>query len=116
MIASSAEIAALTRFIVKAKLSTFASNGGSVPASQPESHDMEFTDGDWMYRDSFFGTQDFIGCEVVYYKGKPVWGMTYFGRVLHPETSKSTLWTFLKTSLLQELLNRMKLWKERIER
>ena len=91
MIATSTEIADLTRFIVNAKLSTFASNGGNVPPSQPESHDMEFRDGDWMYRDSFFGTQDFIGREVVYYKGKPVWGMAYFGRVLHPETPKSKL-------------------------
>ena len=40
---------------------------------------------DWAYHDSYLGESDFIGEEAVYFRGKVVWGMNYFGRILHPE-------------------------------
>lgn len=90
----------LTRFVVKAKQSTFASDGGSIPSTRPGSQDMTFADGDWRYHDSFFGTADFVGREIVYYKEAPVWGMAYLGRVLQKDVHKSALWQFLKRALL----------------
>ena len=59
--------------------------GSRCPACRPGSHDLNFTDGDWSYLDSYFGGRDFIGEEVVYFKGKPVWAMNYYGRILRPD-------------------------------
>ena len=94
------ELKDLTRFIVKAKRSTFASDGVSAPSSYMGSHDLAFADGAWSYHDSFFGVQDFIGREIVFYGGEPVWGMAYFGRVLKQGIPKKRLWSFLKAALL----------------
>ncbi len=70
-------------FIVRAKATTYVGNGQPVPSCRHGSHDMKFVDGDWAYHDSYFGGRDFIGEEVVYYLGKPVWAMNYYGRILH---------------------------------
>jgi len=77
-------LARLNAFIVRAKSVTYVGNGQPVSACRPGSHDLEFTDGDWSYLDSYFGGRDFIGEEVVYFKGKPVWAMNYYGRILRP--------------------------------
>ncbi len=53
--------------------------------SRPGSHDLSFHEGDWTYRDSYFGGTDFIGQEVVWFKGEPVWSMTYYGYILRPD-------------------------------
>ena len=76
----------LEAFIVKAKAATYVGGGTESPACRPGSHDLQFCDGDFTYLDSYFGGTDFIGEEVVYYKGEPVWAMNYYGRILEPET------------------------------
>jgi hypothetical protein len=72
-------------FIVRAKAATYVGGGQPAPACRPGSHDLKFSDGDWSYLDSYFGGRDFIGEEVVYFQGKPVWAMNYYGRILRPE-------------------------------
>ncbi|RJQ29603.1 hypothetical protein C4565_01740 [Candidatus Parcubacteria bacterium] len=58
--------------------------------------------GDWEYTDKYVGSKSFIGHEVVYYKGKPVWSMSYHGRVqTDDETTKQHLTAFLKNALAQ---------------
>jgi hypothetical protein len=75
----------LEAFIVKAKAATYVGDGAPSPSCRPGSHDLEFRDGDFGYLDSYFGGTDFIGEEVVYYQGEPVWAMNYYGRILEPE-------------------------------
>lgn len=75
----------LETFIVKAKAATYVGGGAKSPSCRPGSHDLKFQDGDFAYLDSYFGGVDFIGEEVVYYKGEPVWAMNYYGRILEPE-------------------------------
>ena len=75
----------LNAFIVRAKSVTYVGDGQPVPACRPGSHDLEFTDREWIYRDSYFGGRDFIGEEVVYFQGKPVWAMNYYGRILRAD-------------------------------
>jgi hypothetical protein len=75
----------LNSFIVRAKSTTYVGSGEHAPACRPGSHDLKFSDGDWSYLDSYFGGRDFIGEEVVYYQGKPVWAMNYYGHILQPE-------------------------------
>jgi hypothetical protein len=72
-------------FIVRAKAATYVGDGQPCPSCRPGSHDLKFTDGDWEYLDSYFGGRDFIGEEVVYHLGKPVWAMNYYGRILRPD-------------------------------
>jgi len=75
----------LHEFIVRAKAATYVGNGQPAPACRPGSHDLKFADGDWDYLDSYFGGRDFIGEEAVYYRGKAVWAMNYYGHILRPD-------------------------------
>jgi len=74
----------LTTFIVCAKAATYVGGGDKSLSCRSGSHDLQFQDGDWSYLDSYFGGADFIGQEVVWFKGKPVWAMNYYGRLLKP--------------------------------
>ena len=74
----------LNDFIVKAKAHTYVAKGQQSLAYRPGSHDLQFHEGAFAYLDSYFGGTDFIGQEVVYFEGKPVWAMNYYGRILHP--------------------------------
>jgi hypothetical protein len=75
----------LNSFIVRAKAATYVGGGEHAPSCRPDSHDLKFSEGDWSYLDSYFGGRDFIGEEVVYCAGKPVWAMNYYGRILRDE-------------------------------
>ena len=75
----------LNNFIVQAKAATYVGNGANVESCRPGSHDLKFEAGDFAYLDSYFGGADFLGQEVVYYRGEPVWAMNYYGRILESE-------------------------------
>ena len=72
-------------FIVKAKAATYVGDGEKADSCRPGSHDLIFEEVPFFYLDSYFGGTDFIGQEVVYYKGEPVWAMNYYGRILVPD-------------------------------
>lgn len=58
--------------------------------------------GDWEYADKYEGSTSFMGRETVYYKGRPIWGMTYHGRVFNENAEvKHNLTIFLKNALAQ---------------
>gem|GEM_PF-5148806 len=44
--------------------------------------DLQFFAGDWTDLDSYFGSSDSSGQEVVYYRREPVWAMGYLGFIL----------------------------------
>jgi hypothetical protein len=75
----------LNDFLVRAKAATYIGSGREIVSCRPGSHDLEFCEGSFHYLDSYFGGADFIGEEVVYFEGKPVWAMNYHGRILAPE-------------------------------
>jgi hypothetical protein len=75
----------LDDFIVQAKAATYVGQGDKSLAYRPGSHDLQFHQGAFAYLDSYFGGTDFLGQEVVYFEGRPVWVMNYYGRVLEPE-------------------------------
>ena len=75
----------LEAFIITAKAATYAGKGKPVESTRPGSTDLCYEDGDLLYRDSYFGTGDFIGEEVVWHCGKPIWAMNYYGYILVPE-------------------------------
>jgi hypothetical protein len=75
----------LTAFIVRAKAATYVGSGAPVRSCRPASHDLAFVEGDWTYLDSYFGGADFIGQEVIWQRGQPLWAMNYYGYILRPE-------------------------------
>jgi hypothetical protein len=92
----------LNDFILQAKSATYIGSGGESPACRPGSHDLEFCRGEFRYLDSYFGGADFLGEEVVYFEGKPVWAMNYYGRILVPESiTPEETGKMLKVSLSQ---------------
>ena len=74
----------LKAFIVRAKADCYVGGGQKSLAYRPFSHDLQFHEGTFAYLDSYFGGTDFIGQEVVYFDGKPVWAMNYYGKILDP--------------------------------
>jgi hypothetical protein len=79
------DIKELNAFIVRAKAATYVGDGEHVSACRPGSHDLRFEEEKWAYHDSYFGGSDFIGEEVVYFEGIPVWAMNYYGRILRED-------------------------------
>jgi hypothetical protein len=72
-------------FIVRAKAATYVGSGRKLLPYRLGSHDLQYMEGDWVYHDSYLGENDFIGEEAVYFRGKVVWAMNYFGRILRPD-------------------------------
>jgi hypothetical protein len=75
----------LQKFIVTAKSATYVGDGSPAQPCRPGSHDLSFEQGTFRYLDSYFGGTDFIGEEVVYKEGTPVWAMNYYGYILQPD-------------------------------
>lgn len=71
---------ALANFLLAARTKTYAGSGGIVEAALAGSKQLEYAEGDWLYRDVYYvGKGLFTGLETIYFAGKPVWSMSYFG-------------------------------------
>jgi hypothetical protein len=75
----------LQAFIVSAKRATYVGDGAKLLSYRQGSHDLQHAEGDYVYHDCYFGGSDFVGEEVVYWRGRPIWAENYFGRVLEPD-------------------------------
>lgn len=99
----------LLEFIAKAHKQTYAAPDEireqyrcAVPLLQGHK-EFEYTDGDWRYHDSYAGQFWAPGSEVVLYKGKPVWRMSYQGKrndALPVEFYEQEVFPFLKRALM----------------
>lgn len=93
----------LTKFLNAANKATYADKEApKSPSLRPSSEDYHFEQNDLIYHDTYFGARDFIGEEIVYKAGKPVWGMNYYGHVLNPHVSTKDAYTILRPALMQE--------------
>lgn len=79
-------------FICRAKKYTYASGRAedNIPC-RAKSHDFEYIEGNLRYLDSYLGSSNFSGEEVVWKDGTPIWSMNYIGRVFSEEFSGSFL-------------------------
>jgi hypothetical protein len=75
----------LERFIVSAKRATYVGNGTAAEPSRIGSHDLVFRNGNWLYRDSYFGGTDFLGQETVWRDEVPIWAMNYYGYIVRSD-------------------------------
>jgi Domain of unknown function (DUF5680) len=75
----------LLPFLIRAKKATYIGAGAKQAASRPGSRDLIYTEGEFIYRDSYFGGTDFIGQETVWQSETPTWSMVYYGYILRPD-------------------------------
>ena len=83
-------------FLIKAKQSTYAGKGAETVSSRTKSHDLMYTDGSYMYYDTYLGGSKFAGEEALWISDNPYWCMNYAGRVIGEHFSGD----FLKEALL----------------
>ena len=71
-------------FLLEAKRRTYAGQGdeATVTPLVPGSKQLEHRDGDYLYRDIYFGMAYFVGQEVVFRREQAVWSMSYAGGVM----------------------------------
>lgn len=77
---------ALEQFIIEAKAASYMGGKAKEPTpSRIAAHELNYERGPFRYLDAYYGGTDFIGQEVVWENGEPIWAMNYYGRILDPE-------------------------------
>jgi len=90
----------LTNFLLKARTKTYAGNGGKVKPIFMGSKQLEYKEGGWFYRDAYYtGNGIFMGTEIIYFKNKAVWGMSYYGNF--KKMTEKEIDLILRTALLK---------------
>ncbi len=70
----------LTDFLLKSRTKTYAGNSGKVKPLLEGARQLEYKEGNWLYRDIYNqGRGKFAGLETIYFEGKPVWSESYYG-------------------------------------
>lgn len=86
-------------FLINAKLSTWAGEGKKI-REKDYSRNYYYSEGDFEYKDQYFGNLMDGGREVVFFKNKPLWIMCYHGGVLKEYNNLSIdIFTFLREAL-----------------
>lgn len=86
----------IINFLCRAKKNTYAGKGNEELSSRPNSHDLQYAEGDLKYIDTYLGGEKFAGEEALWNNSIPFWSMNYIGRVLSEEFEGD----FLKEALL----------------
>ncbi len=82
-------------FLIRAKKATYAGKGAEATPSRPSSHDLEYSEGELKYIDSWLGGDRFAGEEALWENDVAFWSMNYVGRV----TGEGFSGDFLKLAL-----------------
>jgi hypothetical protein len=92
----------LSKFLVKAKIATYASEGeANERVLEDGAKELIFEDGEFKYRDRYYGFNPFIGEEIVWKNGKIVWSMNYYGKIVSDVVSAKEIYEFLKMAMRQ---------------
>lgn len=90
----------LIKFLVRAKINTYASEGeGGEKVLEDGSKELIYSEGDFRYRDRYFGFSSFIGEEVVWENDAIIWGMNYYGQIVSEAVGVKELYLFLQGAL-----------------
>ena len=94
------DIKQLTKFLIKAKINTYASSGERREKILPDgSKEFEFEEKKNKYRDRYVGYNPFIGEEIVWQNEKVIWGMNYYGEIVSEIIPAKKIYHFLQESL-----------------
>ena len=69
-------------FLCRAKRSAYAGKGAETTSSRPHSHDLQYTEKDLKYIDTYLGGEKFAGEEALWRNDSPFWSMNYIGRMI----------------------------------
>lgn len=69
----------LRQFLATAKKNTYAVGNKNTLPERKDFDELEYSKGDFYYRDSYYGFFRAPGQEIVRFKGKPIWAMSYNG-------------------------------------
>ena len=91
----------LAKFLVKAKINTYASSGEGGEEILPDGgKEFNFREKEFRYRDRYYGFNPFIGQEIVWQNKRIIWGMNYYGKVISEEMiSPKQIYQFLRQAL-----------------
>jgi len=94
------DIKQLSKFLVKAKINTYASSGEGGEKILPDGgKEFKFKERKFKYRDRYFGFNPFISEEIVWQNEKIVWGMNYYGEIITKIFSAKDIYYFLQEAL-----------------
>lgn len=86
-------------FLINAKINTWAGEGKK-DRKKDYSRNYYYNEGDFEYKDQYFGNLMDGGREIVFFKNRPIWIMCYHGGVLREYNVQSTgIFTFLRKAL-----------------
>jgi len=90
----------LSNFLVKAKTKTYASVGERrEKILQDGCKELKYSEGNFLYRDRYYGFNPFIGEEVVFDNGEFIWGMNYYGSIIGDQISGIEVFRFLQKAM-----------------
>ena len=90
----------LKKFIVKAKQNTYASKGEDQEKVLTDgAKELVFKENNLEYRDRYFGSDPFIGQEIVFHDEKVIWGMNYSGLLVADVIPSKVVYKFLQKAL-----------------
>jgi len=93
----------LAAFLQEANKHTYANkDAAKVVSTRLKSDDYHFEKDGLIYHDTYFGSRDFIGAEVIYKDNEPVWGMNYYGYITPEPLDHKELYCFLRQALMQD--------------
>lgn len=90
----------LKEFLVLAKINTYATAGeGGEKILEDGCKELSFSKEDFAYRDRYFGSNPFVGEEIIWQDNRVIWGMNYYGSAISDEISVKEIYEFLKESM-----------------
>ena len=90
------------KFLVEAKKQTYANPDIKKASSlRPGSNDYHYEEGSYIYHDTYFGGTNFIGEEVIYENGSPIWAMNYHGVTLDKNKGEAAMDAALRPALMK---------------
>ena len=94
------DVQSLSNFLVKAKISTYASGNSACQTKEKDSStSFFFEENNYRYHDNYFGGEPFGGREVVFLNNKPIYIMTYYGSVDNSFSDFKLVYQFLTDAL-----------------
>lgn len=91
----------LERFLIEAKKQTYANAAvEKVSSSRLNSIDYEYQNDNMLYHDTYFGTTNFIGEEVIYKDNQVLWAMNYRGVTIDETMSEEAMDKALRPALM----------------
>ena len=92
----------LNKFLVKAKIATYASEGeANERVLEDGAKELTFENKNFRYRDRYYGFNPFVGEEIVWHNDKIVWSMNYFGKISSDVVSGKEVYKFLQSAMRQ---------------